>query len=29
VAPNAYYENSQGLGTSRQSTLGVAFIYKY
>jgi hypothetical protein len=29
VAPNAYYENAQGLGTDRQSTLGVAFIYKY
>jgi hypothetical protein len=29
VAPNAYYENSLGFGTDRQSTLGVAFIYKY
>jgi len=29
VAPGAYYENSLGLGTDRQSTLGVAFIYKY
>ena len=29
VAPGAYYENSLGTGTNRQSTLGVAFIYKY
>ncbi|RYE91127.1 MAG: porin [Cytophagaceae bacterium] len=29
VAPSAYYENSLGAGTSQQSTLGVAFIYKY
>jgi hypothetical protein len=29
VAPGAYYENSLGAGTDRQSTLGVAFIYKY
>jgi hypothetical protein len=29
VAPNNYYENSLGVGTDRQSTLGVAFIYKY
>jgi hypothetical protein len=29
VAPSAYYENSLGAGTDRQSTLGVAFIYKY
>jgi hypothetical protein len=29
VAPSAYYENSLGTGTDRQSTLGVAFIYKY
>lgn len=29
VAPVAYYENSLGEGTNRQSTLGVAFIYKY
>lgn len=29
VAPSAYYENSFGAGTSQQSTLGVAFIYKY
>lgn len=29
TAPVAYYENRDGSGTGRQSTLGVAFIYKY
>lgn len=29
TAPNNYYENAAGGGTSRQSTLGLAFIYKY
>lgn len=29
TAPNDYYENASGTGTDRQSTLGVAFIYKY
>jgi hypothetical protein len=29
TAPVNYYENSDGLGQKSQSTLGVAFIYKY
>ncbi|GAA4498461.1 hypothetical protein GCM10023172_15500 [Hymenobacter ginsengisoli] len=29
TAPVKYYENSAGQGTTTQSTLGVAFIYKY
>jgi hypothetical protein len=29
TAPVKYYENSAGQGTNTQSTLGVAFIYKY
>lgn len=29
TAPVNYYENSSGQGTPTQSTLGVAFIYKY
>jgi hypothetical protein len=29
VGIEKYYENKDGLGTSSQQTLGVAFIYKY
>lgn len=29
ATPDNYYENSIGGGTNRQSTLGLAFIYKY
>jgi hypothetical protein len=29
ATPGGYYENADGTGTDRQSTLGVAFIYKY
>ncbi|TPG65786.1 outer membrane beta-barrel protein [Hymenobacter nivis] len=29
ATPGNYYENSNGAGTDRQTTLGVAFIYKY
>jgi hypothetical protein len=29
TAPGKYYENSLGQGTATQTTLGVAFIYKY
>lgn len=29
TSPSYYYENSNGAGTKTQTTLGVAFIYKY
>ncbi|OGX88302.1 outer membrane beta-barrel protein [Hymenobacter coccineus] len=29
TSPSNYYENSNGAGTGTQTTLGVAFIYKY
>lgn len=29
ASPSEYYEDSNGKGTTRQTTLGVAFIYKY
>lgn len=29
ASPNSYYENSAGQGVGTQTTLGVAFVYKY